>query len=213
MARTLRGRLGSLLAQYAAQRAAGHPPGGDASLQARRTLESLGYVGRGPNAAGPSADPKDRLPEYNLYEKALASMYSGNPRAAVEDFLKLLARDSHNSLARYYLGDAYLRSRQPDSAIREWTNALQFDPSYVPAAEALGAVWIGRQDYAKAQAAFQKALAIAPGDSVALLGLGTAEEHLGLLPDALQHLESACKMMPDSASCNRELQAVKEKMK
>lgn len=210
MARTLRGRLGSLLVQYAARRPSSS---GDASPQSRRTLESLGYVGRGPDGAGSGADPKDRLAEYNLYEKALASMYSGNPSAAVADFRQLLARDPHNSLARYYLGDAYVRSRQPESAIREWTDALQFDPTYVPVAEALGALWIGRQDYAKARAAFQKALAMAPGDSVALLGLGTAEEHLGLLPDALQHLESACKTMPDSASCSRELQAVKEKMK
>jgi len=210
MARTLRGRLASLLAQYAARRPASS---GDASPQSRRTLESLGYVGRGPDAAGSGADPKDRLAEYNLYEKALAAMYSGDPRAAVADFQQLLTRDPHNSLARYYLGDAYVRARQPESAIREWTSALRFDPTYVPAAEALGALWIGRQDYAKAREAFQKALAIAPGDAVALLGLGTAEEHLGLLPDALQHLESACKAMPDSASCNRELQAVKEKMK
>jgi arylsulfatase A-like enzyme/thioredoxin-like negative regulator of GroEL len=210
MARTLRGRLASLLAQYAARRPAST---GDASPQSRRTLESLGYVGRGPDAAGSGADPKDRLAEYNLYEKALAAMYSGDPSAAVADFQQLLARDPHNSLARYYLGDAYVRARQPESAIREWTSALRFDPTYVPAAEALGALWIGRQDYAKAREAFQKALAIAPGDAVALLGLGTAEEHLGLLPDALQHLESACKAMPDSASCNRELQAVKEKMK
>ena len=211
MARTLRARLGSLLSQ---QHAAKPPaPSGDASPQARRTLESLGYLGRGSVAAGTNADPKDRLAEYNLYEKALASMYSGNPRAAITIFQQVLARDPHNSLARYYLGDAYLRSRQPDGAIREWTNALKFDPQYVPAAEALGAWWTGREDYAKARDAFQKALAVAPSDYVALLGLGTAEEHLGMLPDALQHLESACKLTPDSPSCKRELQAVKEKMK
>lgn len=210
MARTLRGRLVSLLGQYSAKRPASQ---GDASPQTRRTLESLGYLGHGAASAGTSADPKDRLPEYNLYEKALAAMYSGNPRAAVADFRQVLARAPHNSLARYYLGDAYLRWRQPDSAIREWTAALKFDPQYVTAAEALGAWWMGREDYAKARAAFQKALAVAPGDFAALFGLGTAEEHLGMLPDALQHLESACKMAPDSVSCNRELTAVKQKMK
>ena len=140
-------------------------------------------------------------------------MYSGKEHDAIADFRQLLAHDPHNSLARYYLADAYLRARQPDSALREWTNALKFDPEYVPAAEALGAWWMGREDYAKARAAFQKAVAAAPSDYVALLGLGRAEEHLGLLPDALQHLESACKMAPDSASCNRELQTVKQKMK
>jgi tetratricopeptide (TPR) repeat protein len=175
-------------------------------------LESLGYVGRGADAAGAGDDPKIRLPEYNLYEKSLAAMYSGNPRAAVADFRQLLARDAHNSLARYYLADAYLRSQQPENAVREWTETLKFDPQYTPAAEALGAWWTGRKDYAKAREAFQKALAAAPGDYAALLGLGTAEEHLGLLPDAVRHLESACNMAPGSAACN-ELRAAKEKVK
>jgi len=208
MARALRARLDGLLAQSTARR----PPSGGLSPQARRTLESLGYLGHAPAAGAPHADPKDRLAEYNLYEKALAAMYSGNPLAAVTEFRQLLASDPRNSMARYYLGDAYLRSRQPESAIREWTDALKFDPAYAPAAEALGAWWIGREDYAKARAAFQKAVAAAPGDYAALVGLGTAEERLGLLPDALQHLETACKIAPESVSCNRELQAVKRKM-
>jgi len=208
MARTLRARLDGLLAQSTARR----PPSGGLSPQARRTLESLGYLGHAPAAGALHADPKDRLPEYNLYEKALAAMYSGNPLAAVTEFRQLLASDPRNSMARYYLGDAYLRSRQPESAIREWTDALTFDPAYAPAAEALGAWWIGREEYAKARAAFQKAVAAAPADYAALVGLGTAEERLGLMPDALQHLETACKIAPESVSCNRELQAVKRKM-
>lgn len=210
LARALSERLAGLLAQHTSRGPA--TPSG-ASPQTLRTLESLGYIGHGSGGAVSAADPKDRLPEYNLYEKALASMYSGKEHDAIADFRQLLAHDSHNSLARYYLGDAYLRASQPNSALREWSNALKIDPEYVPAAEALGAWWMGREDYAKARAAFQKALAAEPGDFVALLGLGRAEEHLGLLSDALQHLESACKIVPDSASCNRELQTVKQKMK
>jgi len=213
MVRDLRARLGSLLAPYAARRS---PAPGDTSSQTRRALESLGYVGRGAAGRagnGRGADPKDRLGEYNLYEKALAAMYSGNPRGAIADFQKLLTLDARNSLARYYLGDAYLRARQPDGAIREWSNALKYDPGYVPAAEALGAWWIGSEDYAKAREAFQKALAAAPEDFTALLGLGTAEEHLGLLKDAIQHLQTACGMAPDSMQCSRELQSARGKLK
>jgi len=56
----------------------------------------------------------------------------------------------------------------------------------------------------------------APGgraDYAALLGLGIAEEHLGQLAQALQHLESACKIAPGSAACQRELTTVKQKIK
>ncbi|HME05790.1 MAG TPA: sulfatase-like hydrolase/transferase, partial [Bryobacteraceae bacterium] len=194
MARTLRGRLNSLLAQNAASLPVSSAI---ASSQTRRALESLGYLGRGSAAPGPGADPKDRLPEYNLFEKALAAMYSGKMPSAIVAFGQLLVRDPRNSMARYYLAEAYQRANQPDNAVREWTNALKFDPRYVPAAEALGAWWTEREDYAKALAAFQKAVAVAPDDYAALLGLGIAEEHLGLHAEALQHLESACKIAPD----------------
>ena len=83
----------------------------------------------------------------------------------------------------------------------------------MPAAEALGAWWVGREEYSKARAAFQQALAAAPGDYAALYGEGLAEEHLGLLPDALKHLQKACRIAPDSASCKRELDTVQKKIR
>jgi len=209
-ARTMRSRLGTLLAQRPAKAPAVST---DASPETRRALETLGYLGRGSKTAGPRADPKDRLAEYNLYEQALAAMYSGKPQGAIADFRRVLAHDPKNSLARYYLADAYLRAREPQDAIREWNNALKLDPSYVPAAEALGAWWMGREDYPKARAALQKAVAIAPDDSAALLELGTAEEHMGLTADALRHVQSACRMMPGSAECRHELQTLQQKMK
>jgi choline-sulfatase len=210
MARTLHERLDALMAQQAPKTPA-HPS--NPSPQTRRALESLGYVSHGSQAAGSGADPKDRLAEYNLYEKALAAMYSGKQPAAIAAFRQILGTDPSNSLARYYLGDAYLRAHQPDDAIREWSSALEHDPQYVPAAEALAAWWMGREDYPKAVAAFQKALAAAPDDYVALLGLGRAEEHLGKPADALRHVESACKIAPESVPCKRELEAIKAKLK
>jgi choline-sulfatase len=216
IAQKLRGRLLELMAPYAAKPAANAKavPAG-VSAERRRMLESLGYIGGGvggpPSGSGP--DPKDKLAEYNLYEKALAAMYAGRHQEAITSFRQLLAGDPRNSLARYYLGDACLRAGQPESALREWENALQIDPEYAPAAEALGAWWMGRENYAKARAYFQKALAAAPRDSTALLEEGIAEERLGLLHEALDHLEDACRLDPDSSQCSRELQSVRDKMK
>jgi len=210
MAADLRARLTARLARGAAKAPAASP---GLSAETRRTLESLGYLGSGPEAAGSDADPKARLPEYNLFERGLAFLYSGGERAAIASLREALARDPHNVLARYYLGDAYLRARQPESAIREWTAALEFDPAYAPAAEALGAYWMGREDYSKARVAFHRALAATPDDYAALLGLGAAEEHLGLLADALRDLAAACKIAPDPAPCNRKLEAVQQRMK
>ena len=91
-------------------------------------------------------------------------------------------------------------------------NALRLDPEYVPAAEALGAWWMGRGDYAKAREYFQKAVATEPRDSAALAEEGVAEERLGLLREALEHLEDACRLAPDLPQCKRDLEAVREKL-
>ena len=207
MAEKMRTRLGEILARDTVGRsAAGISP------ERRRILESLGYVaGSAGSTATHASDPKDKLPEYNLFEKALAAMYAGRHQEAIAGFRRLLAGDAHNSMARYYLGDACLRAGQFASALREWESDLRLDPEYVPAAEALGAWWMGREDYAKARGYFQKALAAAPRDSTALVEEGIAEEKLGLFHEALEHLEDGCRLAPDLPQCGRELEAVKEK--
>ncbi len=72
---------------------------------------------------------------------------------------------------------------------------------------------MGREDYAKARVYFQEAVAAAPQDSTAMVEEGVAEEHLGLLPQALEHLEDACRLTPDLAPCSRDLPAVREKVR
>ncbi len=111
----------------------------DTSPATTNTLRSLGYVATGGGAvavrSGP--DPKQRLREYQDYEKGLEALYSHREAQAVTIFGAILHQDSANTIARYYLGEAYLRLHRRDDAIREWKAALSSDPSYTPAAEAL----------------------------------------------------------------------------
>src|SRR5580658_8242311 len=183
--------------------------------QTRGVLESLGYLSGGARGGGRVGvpDPKDKLAEYNLYEKALTALYSGRPDSAIAGFRAALAEDPHNTLARYYLGDAYLRSGKPDDAVREWTAALAFDPEYAPADEAIGAVWLGRQDYAKARSFFEQALAVAPGDYAAQFELGAVAQRQGQFKEALHYFETGCKIAPDASECGQQLQALREKAK
>lgn len=140
-------------------------------------------------------------------------MYGGHYQSAEACFRELLAGDPRNSPARYYLGDACLRAGQSANALREWERALEIDPEYAPAAEALGAWWMGRENYARARTYFQKTLEAAPLDTTALLEEGIAEERLGLLPEALEHLEDACRLDPDLPDCHRQLKALQDKLK
>jgi choline-sulfatase len=209
-ARPLETELAKLLAQFTPKRISGAP---DILPQMRSTLGSLGYLSGGASAGGVGADPKDRLPEYNLYEKGIAALYGGRFDAAIASLRELIAHDPRNALARYYLGDAFLRSAKPDDAVREWTSALTYDPEYAPADEAIGAVWFARGDYAKARSFFEQAMAVAPNDFAAQLELGLIAEREGRFKEALEQTQAACRVAPESLQCGRHLQELREKAK
>jgi len=114
-------------------------PKQDNSPATVNALRSLGYIASTPHASsgvsGP--DPKSRLPEYQAYERGLEALYDHREPQAVAILSALLKQDSYNNLARYYLGEAYLRLNRPADAQREWQAALKQDPAYTDAAEAL----------------------------------------------------------------------------
>jgi tetratricopeptide (TPR) repeat protein len=124
-----------------------------------------------------------------------------------------LAHDGRNAMARYSLGDAYLRAGKADDAVREWTTVLAYDPEYAPADEAIGSVWLARRDYAKARGYFEQALAVAPGDYAAELELGLICEREGKFKEALEHTEAACKVAPEALQCGQALNVLRERAK
>src|SRR5581483_10516360 len=170
-AQALRLKLVSLLARYAPHIAARSY---ELSAQARAQLESLGYLSAGPQSKQVNAepDPKDRLPEYRLYEKAILAAYDGRRQTAILLLRRILAQDPHNTLARRDLAATYL---------------------------AQGDAW-------QARSCFRQVLAAAPDDYLSHLGLGIADERLGRFPEALDQLQSACRIVPESAQCRHELE-------
>jgi len=106
-ARALRAELAKLLARYAWR---GPAPAAGATPQTQRLLASLGYLAPGPRAPviGSGPDPKDRLPEYRLYEESMDAVAHRSLDAAVALLLKVLAQDATNTLARRDLGSCYL---------------------------------------------------------------------------------------------------------
>jgi len=207
----LQSQLNGLLTLYRPRAA---PPKSSGKAQALAALGSLGYVNAGARSeedGGP--DPKDRLREYNLFERALEALYGAREAAAIAGFREVAAEDEKNSLARYYLGEAYLRSGKAEEAAGAWNAVLARDPEYAPAGEALGALWLGRGDYAKARQVLQETLRMAPDDYAALVEVGLAEEKLGDAGDARRHIEEACRIAIDPAPCERELKELEQQSK
>jgi choline-sulfatase len=133
-ATALRAELSKLRARYAENEIA---PGRDTSSGTRTALESLGYLS-GTRRKGPEGpDPKDRLPEYQLFEKALDAFYAHRLDVAISGLRRVVAQDPGNLPARGTLGQVYLSAGKPEAAVREWKAALAADPAFAPAAEAL----------------------------------------------------------------------------
>lgn len=107
-ARRLRAELGKLVAQYGAKQPAS---AGNLTPETRALLGSLGYLAPGPGTklGGSGADPKDRLPEFQLYERAMVYLYERRLSEAIGALRELLSRDPHNTLGRRDLGDCYLQ--------------------------------------------------------------------------------------------------------
>jgi tetratricopeptide (TPR) repeat protein len=126
-------------------------------------------------------------------------------------FQAILNSDPQNTLARFHLGECYLRLKRNQDALREWTTALKFDPQYAPAAEAIGQYWLNQSDYEKARLRFQQVVALTPESSNGHFLLAVSDEHLGRLPEARRHLEIACKIAPHDEGCARELKSLPQK--
>ena len=203
-AATLRSELSKIMALHARKQPA---PARDTSDATKKALGSLGYLAGGSRKGslhqGP--DPKDRVAEYQMFDRALDAMYSQRLDTAIRGFRQILTLDRDNLPARGSLGDAYLRAGKPDDAVREWAAALAADPGYAPAAQALGELYLGRQDWTRARVYLQKALAAVPGDSTVAFELGVVERHLGMFKQAMEHLRAACGENPTSAACKDEL--------
>jgi choline-sulfatase len=106
-AHRLRAELVKLLARYSAKQPA---TPSNITPETRALLGSLGYLAPGPGAklSGSGADPKDRLPEFQLYERAMVYLFDRRMNEAISALRQLLAGDPHNTLARRDLGNCYL---------------------------------------------------------------------------------------------------------
>lgn len=100
----LRRRLESLLARYAPKTSVPN----NVSPDTKAALTSLGYLSAGPRSSVSGADPKDRLPQFQLYEKAENHLLSGRVDEAITILRQILSQDPKNTLAQRDLGVAYV---------------------------------------------------------------------------------------------------------
>ena len=72
----------------------------------------------------------------------------------------------------------------------------------------LASCYLDMHDYAKARAAFQQVVNVAPSDYPSQFGLGIAAKHLALVDEARTHLVAACRLAPQASQCKHELETL-----
>ncbi len=146
----LRGELAKLLARQP------QPPRSPtaATPQTERLLASLGYLAPGPRGRSTSSepDPKDRLAEFHLYEKAIETVADRRLQTAAVLFQQLLSADPGNILARRDLAACYLDLHDYAKARVNFQQAVAAAPDDYPSQFGLGisAKRLGLVDEARA---------------------------------------------------------------
>ena len=139
-ARVLANELHALIVRHAPTQPA---TPGNIPPRTRALLASLGYLSGGPKAANGSqpADPKDKLYEYRLYERAQMALARKQLQDAAIILRQLLARDPHNLLARRDLGGTYVELKQYEKARACFEDVVVAAPDDYMAQFELGVVY------------------------------------------------------------------------
>jgi arylsulfatase A-like enzyme/Tfp pilus assembly protein PilF len=196
---------------------AGRAPEVPVDDDARRRLESLGYLSGGRSAGGDEElltagrpDPKDMLDVVEQLRRADEMRVRGEPEKTLT-ILEAIAPRSPDSLrVRHLLAQAYADAGRPKDALGAAERALELDPAFAPAralaAEAL--VKLGRM--AEGVEAFRAALALDRTQIRPLILVAQEMQRSGKLDSAATLYETALELRPDQAAVENELGLVRE---
>lgn len=111
------------------------------------------------------------------------------------------------AVASYSLGNALLDKGRTAEAIKEYRNALWFDPDYVEAHNNLGSSLLLTGEVSEAIEEFKKALRTDPDNAQAHSNLGNALVHAGRASEAIDHFQQTLRMTPNSSTAHNNLGA------
>jgi tetratricopeptide (TPR) repeat protein len=96
-----------------------------------------------------------------------------------------------------FLGDQYLKSKQPLEAAREYQMALELDPENVELHKVLGYAFLEAEDYEKAIKTYQRYVELRPKDCESYAALGFAYLRYELTDQARVAYEKAVALCPE----------------
>jgi arylsulfatase A-like enzyme/Flp pilus assembly protein TadD len=185
---------------------------------ARRRLESLGYVSGGPSNGGDEElvsagrpDPKDMLDVVEQLRRAEEVRVRGEPAKALA-ILETVAPRSPDSLrVRHLLAQAYVDAGRPKDALRAAEATLELDPAFAPAQALAGEALVELGRLSEGVERFRAAAALDPAEVRSLVRLAQERQGSGRLDAAATLYETALELRPDQAAIHNELGLVRER--
>jgi arylsulfatase A-like enzyme/Tfp pilus assembly protein PilF len=165
---------------------------GELSGEARRQLQSLGYIAAPPAdlPEGTLADPKDKIDLYRRFNDGLHLLNVGKAADAEEVLEEVVVEDPRLVVAHLSLGNARLTRGDHAGAVEAFKAALELNPEYELALSGLGMSQLGVGDRLGARETFETLLLKEPGHVNARLQLGQMDLEDQNLKTALRHFEA-----------------------
>lgn len=116
-----------------------------------------------------------------------------------------LASGMEHAKLHFFLGNAYVATEQPDSAIVQYNRAVELDENYAKAYVNLGIVYDGKHDRRRARQAYERAIEINPEDVLAYCHLGYNYYEAGEHDAAMALYSKALAIEPNSAQAHYNL--------
>jgi len=188
-------------------------PASDVDPEVRARLAALGYIGtfvasaNSPRTA--RADPKDKIPLFNLLGEARDLAPGKDSFSKVTPLLrKVLAADPEVIDAWFSLGNAYFKERRYREAIGYFQRALALKPDYDLAVINIAAAYRRLGDDDAALAGFEHYLTIDPKDAYVRYQMGEIWLDRGNLDRAEQLFHEALEMDSHVAPAKNALGAI-----
>jgi tetratricopeptide (TPR) repeat protein len=138
-------------------------------------------------------------PEFHLYI-GKAWLAKGDTEKAVEEFNAPAAPRPNLPLVHYFLGRAYLEQHAYNQAEGELLKEVARDPDFAYSYEDLGLLYAQLNQTDKAERAFRHAIERDQTLVNSYIGLGKLYRHAGRYREALDMLDHAVTLAPNSAS-------------
>lgn len=132
------------------------------------------------------------------------------PMEGIAILRELIAKDSANVSAHYWLGVFSVKSGQYDKAIERFNKVIALDPEYLAAYIDLGGLYMETDSAQKALTYFREGIRIDSTNNYALLFAAQTEEKLGLWADAKRNYEQLLRHNSDTIVTNRVKEFIKK---